>query len=31
VAALTRNRRVWLASVLMGLAGAAVFLWRLVA
>jgi len=31
VAALTRNRSVWLASVLLGLAGAAVFLWRLVA
>jgi len=31
VAALTRNRIVWLASLLMGLAGAAVFVWRLVA
>jgi hypothetical protein len=31
VAALTRNRMVWLASLLLGLAGAAVFVWRLVA
>jgi hypothetical protein len=31
VAALTRNRIVWLASLLMGLAGASVFVWRLVA
>ena len=31
VAALTRNRLVWLASLLGGLAGAAVFVWRLVA
>ncbi len=30
VAALTRNRLVWLASLLGGLAGAAVFVWRLV-
>jgi hypothetical protein len=30
VAALTRNRIVWLASLLLGLAGAAVFFWRLV-